>query len=98
MNQERLLQILLEPQMSEKATRIGDKYGQYVFKVLRDATKPEIKIAVEKLFNVQVSGVQVLVVRPRSKQFRGRVGIRQGWKKAYVTLKKGFSIDFLGAA
>ena len=66
MNQERLLQVLVEPQMTEKATRIGDKHRQYVFKVLRDATKPEIKAAVEKMFNVQVTGVQSLVVRPRS--------------------------------
>ncbi|MBI2801688.1 MAG: 50S ribosomal protein L23 [Gammaproteobacteria bacterium] len=98
MNQERLMQVLVEPQMTEKATRIGDKHRQYVFKVLRDATKPEIKAAVEKMFNVQVTGVQSLVVRPRTKQFRGRVGVRQGWKKAYITLKEGFNIDFLGAA
>lgn len=98
MNQERLLQVLVEPRMSEKSARVADKNNQYLFKVLGDATKPEIKAAVEQLFNVQVSGVQVLNVRSRTKTFRGRAGTRQAWKKAYVTLKDGFSIDFLGAA
>ncbi|MGH8598113.1 MAG: 50S ribosomal protein L23 [Gammaproteobacteria bacterium] len=98
MNNERLLQVLIAPQMSEKATRVGDKHNQYVFKVLRDATKPEIKAAVEQLFKVQVAAVRVLNVAPRTKQFRGRTGVRQGWRKAYVSLKEGFSIDFLNAA
>jgi large subunit ribosomal protein L23 len=98
MKPERLLQILVAPQMSEKATRIGDKHNQYVFKVLNDATKPEIKAAVEQLFKVQVANVRVLNVAPRTKQFKGRVGVRQGWKKAYVSLKDGFNIDFLSAA
>lgn len=98
MNQERLLQVLVEPRMSEKATRVADKHNQYLFKVLNDATKPEIKAAVEQLFNVQVESVQVLNVGARAKQFRGRIGVRQAWKKAYITLKDGFSIDFLGAA
>lgn len=98
MNQERMLQVLVEPRMSEKSARVADKNNQYLFKVLGDATKPEIKAAVEHLFNVQVTGVQVLNVRSRTKTFRGRAGSRQAWKKAYVTLKDGFSIDFLGAA
>jgi len=98
MNQERLLQVLVAPQMSEKATRVGDKHNQYIFRVLTDATKPEIKAAVEQLFNVQVAAVRVLNVAPRGKQFRGRFGVRQAWKKAYVSLKDGFNIDFLSAA
>jgi len=98
MNQERLLQVLVEPRMSEKATRVAEKNNQYLFKVLNDATKPEIKAAVEQLFNVKVDSVQVLNVGARAKQFRGRIGVRQSWKKAYITLKDGFSIDFLGAA
>jgi len=98
MNQERLLQVLVEPRMTEKGNRIAEKNNQYLFKVLSDATKPEIKAAVEQLFNVQVESVRVLNIGPRAKQFRGRVGVRQGWKKAYITLKDGFSIDFLGAA
>jgi large subunit ribosomal protein L23 len=98
MNQERLLQVLVEPRMTEKASRVGDKHNQYVFKVLKDATKPEIKQAVENLFNVKVDAVRVLNVGTRAKQFRGRAGLRQGWKKAYVSLKAGSTIDFLGAA
>ncbi len=98
MNQERLLQVLVEPRMSEKATRIADKHNQYLFKVLNDATKPEIKAAVEQLFSVQVVAVRVLNVGARAKAFKGRIGARQAWKKAYITLKQGFSIDFSGAA
>ena len=98
MNQERLLQGLVEPLMSEKATRVADKHNQYLFKVLNDATKPEIRAAVEQLFSVQVVSVRVLNVGARAKAFRGRVGARHAWKKAYITLKSGFSIEFSGAA
>lgn len=97
MNEERMLQLLLAPQMSEKAMRLSAD-SQYVFKVLPDASKPEIKIAVEKLFNVQVKSVRVLNVRAQGTNFRGRAGAHSGWKKAYVTLKPGFTIDFMGAA
>jgi large subunit ribosomal protein L23 len=72
--------------------------SQYVFRVLADATKPEIKSTVEKLFNVQVKNVRVLNVRAKGTNFRGRPGAHSGWKKAYVTLKPGFTIDILGAA
>jgi len=97
MNEERMLQLLLAPQMSEKAMRLSAD-SQYVFKVLPDASKPEIRIAVEKLFNVQVKSVRVLNVRAQGTNFRGRAGAHSGWKKAYVTLKPGFTIDFMGAA
>lgn len=97
MNEERMLQLLLAPQMSEKAMRLSAD-SQYVFKVLPDASKPEIKTAVEKLFNVQVKAVRVLNVRAQGTNFRGRAGAHSGWKKAYVTLKPGFTIDFMGAA
>ena len=97
MNEERMLQILQAPQMTEKAVRLSGE-SQYVFKVLPDATKPEIKAAVEKLFNVQVKSVRVLNVRAADTTFRGRPGVRSGWKKAYVTLKSGFTIELLGAA
>ena len=97
MNEERMLQILQAPQMSEKAVRLSGE-GQYVFRVLRDATKPEIRTAVEKLFSVQVKSVRVLNVRPADANFRGRPGVQSGWKKAYVTLKEGSNIDLLGAA
>jgi len=98
MNPERMLQILIEPRMSEKATRATEKHNQYVFKVTRDASKPEIKTAVEQLFNVRVTSVRVVNVGARVKRFRGRVGVRQAFRKAYVTLQTGTTIDFLGAA
>lgn len=95
-NEERMLQVLVAPQMSEKAMRLSAD-SQYVFRVLTDATKPEVKTAVEKLFNVQVKNVRVLNVRAVGTHFRGRVGAHSGWKKAYVTLKPGFTIELGGA-
>ncbi|HRD66517.1 MAG TPA: 50S ribosomal protein L23 [Candidatus Competibacter sp.] len=97
MNQERLLQILLAPHVSEKANRIAEQHNQVVFEVLRDATKPEIKSAVEMLFNVKVKGVTVLNVKGKRKRFGGRIGRRSDWKKAYVSLEAGHEIDFLVA-
>jgi large subunit ribosomal protein L23 len=97
MKPERLHQILVEPRISEKATRVADKHRQFVFRVLPDATKPEIKQAVESLFKVEVSAVQVLNVRARQKSTRRTTGVRPSWKKAYVTLQQGFDIDFMGA-
>ncbi len=97
MNPERLTQVLIEPRISEKATRAADIDRQYVFKVLSDATKAEIKAAVEELFSVKVMAVQVANVPARVKRFRGSVGVRSGWKKAYVKLEPGFDIDFMGA-
>lgn len=96
MNQERLMQVIIEPKLSEKSTRVADKHQQYVFRVLTNATKPEIKAAVEQLFKVEVAGVQVSNMPPRVKQFRGQGGVHSGWKKAFVRLKPGFDIDFMG--
>ena len=94
MNQERLLQVLLAPQVSEKATYVADKNNQVVFKVAADATKPEIKAAVELLFKVEVDAVQVLNVKGKAKR-RGTIqGRRKGWKKAFVCLKAGQEIQF----
>lgn len=94
MNQERLLQVLLAPQVSEKATDVADKNNQVIFKVAADATKPEIKAAVELLFKVEVDAVQVLNVKGKAKR-RGSVqGRRKGWKKAFVCLKAGQEIQF----
>lgn len=98
MNQERLLQVLLAPQISEKATYIADKNEQIAFRVASDATKPEIKAAVELLFKVQVESVQVLNVKGKVKRFRGAVGQRKGWKKAFVSLKPGQEINFAEGA
>ncbi len=97
MTDERLMKVLLEPRVTEKSTYTADKHGQFVFKVMRDASKPEIRKAVEKMFEVEVESVQVLNVRGKSKMFRRAPGKRPDWKKAYVRLKPGFDIDFMGA-
>jgi large subunit ribosomal protein L23 len=95
MNQERLMQVLLAPQISEKATYVAEKNEQVIFRVVSDATKPEIKAAVELLFKVDVESVQVSNVKGKVKRFRGNVGRRKGWKKAYVCLKAGQEINFV---
>ena len=95
MNQERLLKVLLSPHVSEKSARVGDAHNQVVFKVAHDATKLEIRSAVEKLFNVQVVGVQVANYKGKSKGFARLSGKRSNWKKAYVSLQEGHDIDFL---
>ena len=95
MNQERLMQVLLAPQISEKATYVADKHEQVVFRVASDATKPEIKAAVELLFKVEVEAVQVSNVKGKVKRFKGSVGRRKGWKKAFVSLKPGQEINFV---
>lgn len=99
-SQERLLQVLLAPQVSEKATYVADKHEQIVFRVASDATKPEVKAAVELLFKVQVDAVQILNVKGKVKRFGRGVGQRKGWKKAFVCLKPGQEINFVegGAA
>jgi large subunit ribosomal protein L23 len=97
---ERLHSIILAPVVSEKSSRVAEKQNQAVFKVLRDAKKPEIKAAVEKLFKVKVEGVRTLNVKGKTKRFGAASGVRSDWKKAYVTLAEGQEIDFLagGAA
>ena len=94
MNQERLMQVLLAPQISEKATWVADKNEQVVFRVASDATKPEIKAAVELLFKVQVESVQVAVVKGKQKRSGRFSGRRKNWKKAFVSLKSGQEINF----
>ena len=93
-SQERLLQVLLAPQISEKATYIADKNEQVVFKVATDATKPEVKAAVEALFKVEVKSVQILNVKGKAKRFGKTMGRRRDWKKAFVCLKPGQEINF----
>ena len=93
MNQERLLQVLLAPQISEKATYVAEKNEQVIFRVATDATKPEIKAAVEGLFGVKVLGVNTLVQKGKTKRFKGRPGQRSDVKKAYVTLEDCQTID-----
>jgi large subunit ribosomal protein L23 len=92
LSRERMYQILLAPVITEKATVISEQ-GQYVFRVLPDATKPEIKAAVEGLFGVDVRAVNTLVVKGKAKRFRGRPGQRSDWKKAMVRLAEGQTID-----
>ena len=97
MNQERLMQVLLSPVVSEKSSMAADKGRQHVFKVLRDSNKTEIKKAVESLFNVKVEAVRLLNVKGKAKRFGSRLGQRQSWKKAYVQLAAGSDIDFQGS-
>ncbi|AVY93470.1 MAG: 50S ribosomal protein L23 [Pseudomonadales bacterium] len=97
MNQERLMQVILAPVVSEKSTLVADKHQQVVFKVTSDATKPEVKAAVELLFNVKVDGVQMLNVKGKVKRFGRNIGRRGDWKKAYVCLAAGQEIDLTAA-
>ena len=94
MNQERLMMVLLEPITSEKTTRIAEKAKQFTFRVLKTATKAEIKLAVEQLFKVDVKSVSVVNVVGKKKRFRQTEGKRSDWKKAYVSLQSGQDIDF----
>jgi len=96
--EERLLKVLLAPHVSEKATLTAENDNTVVFKVVNDATKAEIKAAVEKLFEVEVTGVRTLNVKGKTKRFGARSGKRSDWKKAYVTLGEGADIDFVGGA
>jgi large subunit ribosomal protein L23 len=97
MNKERVMKVLLAPHVSEKSTVVADKNHQFVFQVLRDASKAEVKHAVEHLFNVEVQAVRVCNVQGKLKRFGQLEGRRATSKKAYVTLKPGFDIDFAGA-
>ena len=94
----RLAQVLVAPIVSEKATSGAEKHNQVMFKVLRDATKPEIKAAVELLFKVEVQGVTVINQKGKTKRFGGRIGRRDHAKKAYVSLKPGQELNFSGEA
>ena len=96
MNDERLMRVLVSPHVSEKSTRLNEAANQVVFKVLPDARKLEIKHAVEKLFNVEVEEIQVTNVKGKRKGAGARAGRRSDWKKAYVRLKQGHDIDFVG--
>jgi len=92
--QERLMKILLAPQISEKATYVAEKSHQVIFRVAPDASKPEIKAAVELLFKVNVKSVQVACVKGKIKRMGRITGRRNDWKKAYVCLSPGQEINF----
>ncbi|MGA7181479.1 MAG: 50S ribosomal protein L23 [Thiobacillaceae bacterium] len=92
-NTERLLRVILAPVVSEKSTRVADKHNQVVFRVVSDATKQEISAAVQHLFKVEVTGVQVANVKGKVKRSGRIMGRRQDWKKAYVSIKPGQELD-----
>jgi large subunit ribosomal protein L23 len=99
-NTERLMKVLLAPVVSEKGTFVGEKNNQYLFRVVTDATKPEIKAAVELMFStkdkkIEVVSVQVSNVLGKEKRFGRFMGRRKDWKKAYVRLKAGQEINFV---
>jgi large subunit ribosomal protein L23 len=97
MNQERLTKVLLAPIVSEKATTIAERNNQVAFRVLQDATRVEIKAAVEMLFKVEVESVQVLNQQGKAKRFGRFSGRRRHVRKAYVSLKAGQEINFAEA-
>ena len=92
----RLSQVLVAPIISEKATRIGERQNQVLFKVLRDATKPEIKAAVELMFKVEVAEVNTTIQKGKVKKFGRSIGRRDHVKKAFVSLKPGQELNFSG--
>jgi large subunit ribosomal protein L23 len=96
MNQERLMRVLLAPHVSEKATLAAEFNNQYVFQVARDATKPEVKKAVELMFDVKVTDVSIVNLPGKAKRFGRLEGRRAGKKKAYVRLAEGQTIDVFG--
>lgn len=98
MNQERVFKVLLGPHISEKATMLADSQKQFVFKVATDATKLEIKKAVELLFEVKVRSVSTLNVQGKTKRTARGLGKRNDWKKAYIALQPGQDLDFSSSA
>jgi large subunit ribosomal protein L23 len=97
MNKERLMKILLSPQVSEKSAGAADSGRQFTFKVVPDATKPEIAAAVELMFEVEVEAVRTINAKGKRKRFGAIQGRRASWKKAMVRLKEGHDIDFASA-
>jgi large subunit ribosomal protein L23 len=96
MSQERLMNVLIEPHISEKSSVVADQNNQVVFKVAVDANKDEIKKAVELMFEVAVDSVQVMNMKGKTKRAAGGMGRRKNWKKAYISLKEGQDINFAG--
>lgn len=94
MNAERLMMVLRQPHTSEKTTIMADKFKQFTFKVLKTATKIEIKQAIEHMFNVKVKSVSVMNVKGKRKRFKQTSGKRSDWKKAFVSLQPDYDIDF----
>jgi large subunit ribosomal protein L23 len=94
-NADQLMNVLLAPVVSEKATLVADKNRQYVFRVADDATKPEIKAAIELMYpKIKVEAVTVLNVKGKERRFGRTIGRKRSWKKAYVRLAEGQEINF----
>ena len=93
-NVEQLMNVVLAPVVSEKSTFVADKNRQYVFRVADNATKPEIKAAIELMFKTKVENVTVLNVHGKERRFGRLIGRRRNWKKAYVRLAEGQEINF----
>ena len=96
-SKDRLAGVVIAPHVSEKAARVAAEGNQYVFRVRRDATKPEIRAAVEFLFEVKVDAVRVVNQPGKEKRFGRSLGRRQDWKKAYVRLAEGQQIEMGGS-
>lgn len=94
MNAEKMMMVLREPHTSEKSTIMADKFKQFTFKVIKTATKSEIKLAVEHMFNVKVKNVSIVTVKGKKKRFKQLSGKRSDWKKAFISLQPGYDIDF----
>jgi large subunit ribosomal protein L23 len=94
MNREQLMGVLIAPHVTEKTSLAMQNHNQYTFRVRRDATKPDIKKAVELMFDVKVAAVQVVNEPGKTRRFGGHAGRTQDWKKAYVSLAEGQSIDY----
>ena len=94
----KLYNVIRAPRVSEKTARLQEVSNQYVFEVATDATKADIKVAIEKLFDVKVEAVNVLNVKGTEKAFKNRTGRRADWRKAYVKLAEGQSIDVMAKA
>jgi large subunit ribosomal protein L23 len=96
MKQDQLFKVLQAPRVTEKSARVGEQGNQYVFRVAPDATKSDIRDAVEAMFEVKVESVRVAIVKGKNKSFKLRSGKRSDWKKAYVRVQEGQVIDLLG--
>ena len=98
MNEAKLYEVIRAPRVSEKTARLQEVSNQYVFEIAKTATKADVKAAVEKIFDVKVEAVNVVNVKGKSKAFKFRQGRRSDWRKAYVTLADGQSIDVMTTA
>ena len=98
MNDAKLYEVIRAPRVSEKTARLQEVSNQYVFEVATDATKADIRVAIEKLFDVKVEAVNVVNVKGKGKAFKNRTGRRGDWRKAYVKLADGQSIDVMAKA